>query len=128
MSFLLDTDICSAQLKNVRIVGNRFVQYGGRLYASSVTIAELQAWLLRKKTPWRHKRGYARLRQDLSVLDVDEAIALRAGETAAALSDRGIASKTPDMLLAATALIHGLTLVTHNTQDFANVPGLTVVD
>jgi predicted nucleic acid-binding protein len=40
------------------------------------------------------------------VLDVDEGIALRAGEIAAALSDRGIASKTPDMLLAATALLH----------------------
>jgi tRNA(fMet)-specific endonuclease VapC len=32
------------------------------------------------------------------------------------------------MLIAATALLHGLTLVTHNTRDFANVPGLTVVD
>jgi tRNA(fMet)-specific endonuclease VapC len=128
MSFLLDTDTCSAHLKNVRIVSNRFLQYGGRLYASAVTIAELRAWLLRKKTPQTRKQAYARLRQDLMVLDVDEGIALRAGEIAAALSDRGIASKTPDMVLAATALIHGLTLVTHNTRDFASVPGLTVVD
>jgi tRNA(fMet)-specific endonuclease VapC len=128
MSFLLDTDICSAQLKNVRIVSNRFLQYGGQLFASAVTIAELRAWLLRRKTPRKHKQAYARLRQDLTVLDVDERIALRAGELAAGLSDRGIASKTPDMLLAATALAHGLTLVTHNTRDFANVPGLTVVD
>jgi tRNA(fMet)-specific endonuclease VapC len=106
MSFLLDTDICSAQLKNVRMVSNRFLQYGGRLYASAVTIAELQAWLLCRKTQRRYKKGYTRLRQDLMVLDVDEGIALRAGEIAAALSDRGIASKTPDMLLAATALLH----------------------
>ena len=27
----------------------------------------------------------------------------------------------------ATALAHGLTLVTHNTQDYVNVPGLTLV-
>jgi tRNA(fMet)-specific endonuclease VapC len=128
MSFLLDTDICSAQLKNVRMVSNRFIQYGGRLYASAVTIAELQAWLLCRRTQRRYKKGYARLRQDLVVLDVDEGIALRAGEIAAGLSDRGIASKTPDMLLAATALLHAPTLVTHNTRDFANVPGLTVVD
>jgi predicted nucleic acid-binding protein len=46
MSFLLDTDICSAQLKNVWIVNNRFLQYGGQLFASTVTVAELQAWLL----------------------------------------------------------------------------------
>ena len=80
MSFLLDTDICSAQLKNVRIVSNRFLQYGGRLFASAVTIAELRAWLLRKQTAQRHKQAYARLRQDLMILDVDERIALRAGD------------------------------------------------
>ena len=27
-----------------------------------------------------------------------------------------------------TALVHGLTMVTHNTADYANIPGLTVVD
>jgi predicted nucleic acid-binding protein len=33
-----------------------------------------------------------------------------------------------DLLIAATALFHGLTLVTHNVQDFAAVPGLAVQD
>jgi tRNA(fMet)-specific endonuclease VapC len=31
-------------------------------------------------------------------------------------------------MIASTALVHGLTLVTHNTQDYAHIPGLTVVD
>jgi predicted nucleic acid-binding protein len=31
-------------------------------------------------------------------------------------------------MIAATALVHDLTLVTHNTQDFADIPGLHVVD
>jgi len=33
-----------------------------------------------------------------------------------------------DLSIAATVLVHGLTLVTHNTQDFTNVPGLAMVD
>lgn len=33
-----------------------------------------------------------------------------------------------DALIAATALIHGLTLATRNVADFAGVPGLTVLD
>ena len=33
-----------------------------------------------------------------------------------------------DLFIASTALVHGLTLVTHNTKDFAHVPGLTLED
>ncbi|MBA3483272.1 MAG: type II toxin-antitoxin system VapC family toxin [Pirellulales bacterium] len=33
-----------------------------------------------------------------------------------------------DSLIAATAVVHGLTLLTHNVRDFANVPGLVIID
>jgi predicted nucleic acid-binding protein len=32
------------------------------------------------------------------------------------------------LLIASTGLAHGLTVVTHNVTDYANVPGLKVVD
>jgi tRNA(fMet)-specific endonuclease VapC len=35
---------------------------------------------------------------------------------------------TADLLIAATAVHHGLTLVTHNIRDYANVPGLAIED
>ena len=44
MSFLLDTDTCSAHLKNVAIVISRFLQYTGRLHMSVITLGELYAW------------------------------------------------------------------------------------
>jgi tRNA(fMet)-specific endonuclease VapC len=33
-----------------------------------------------------------------------------------------------DLMLAATALVRGLTIVTHNTRHFAKVPGLNLED
>ena len=33
-----------------------------------------------------------------------------------------------DLFIAATALVHGLTLVTHNARHFQNVPDLTLED
>jgi predicted nucleic acid-binding protein len=36
--------------------------------------------------------------------------------------------KTPDGIIAATALIHNLPLLSRNTKDFNNITGLTVID
>ena len=62
------------------------------------------------------------------MLDVTQAVAEKFGELRAGLLDRGIVVGEMDLLNASVALIHNLTLVTHNVADYANVPGLTVVD
>lgn len=64
----------------------------------------------------------------LHVLPLDEATALRFADVAAALRNAGTPKPTPDLLIAATALHHDLTMVTANLRDFEPVPGLPVVD
>ena len=127
MSYLVDTDTCSAYVKDVRVVSNRFVQHGG-LYISVVTMAELEVWLRRKRTRKRYWQAYLIMLRAVTILDLDQTVVQRAGEIGADLYDRGLPMELDDLLIAATALVHGLTLVTHNTQDFINVPGLSVVD
>ena len=36
--------------------------------------------------------------------------------------------KLPDAIIAATAIIYGLTLISRNVGDFKGIPGLTVTD
>ena len=36
--------------------------------------------------------------------------------------------KLPDAIIAATAIVHGLTLITRNTKDFLKIKGLKVVN
>ena len=36
--------------------------------------------------------------------------------------------KLPDAIIASTALVHNLTLITHNTADFKNIPSLKLLD
>jgi tRNA(fMet)-specific endonuclease VapC len=50
------------------------------------------------------------------------------GSVRASQLDHGQFTPEMDLLIASTALVHGLTLVTHNTQDFTNVPGLSLAD
>ena len=128
MSFLLDTDICSAHLKGNRTVQDRFLQNTGRLYVSTVTLAELYAWTNRAGAPRSRNEGVNELLADVKVLDVDLAVATQYGQTQAALLDQGQPVPSMDLLIAATALVHDLTMVTHNTKDFARVPNLTVID
>lgn len=47
MSFLLDTNICSAHLKDRRRLFARFVQHAGRLHTSRIVVAEIYAWAFR---------------------------------------------------------------------------------
>jgi len=65
---------------------------------------------------------------DLVVLAVTEAVGKKFGELRAALFDAGTPAPEMDLLIAATAIVHGLILVTDNVRDFAAVPGLTVQD
>ena len=128
MSFLLDTDICSAYVKGDRIVFGQFMQHLGQLHISVATLGELWTWGLRLNAPARRLTGLSNLLSDVIVLDATSAVARKFGEVEAQLLDRGQAVTEFDLLIAATALVHDLTLVTHNVQDFAHIPGLRVVD
>jgi tRNA(fMet)-specific endonuclease VapC len=128
MSFLVDTDVCSAHLKGNRAVNNRFLQYTGGLHVSSVTLGELYTWALRASAPPRRLQALEELLSDMTVLDVTADVARKFGEVRAALMDEGLPPPDMDLLIAVTALVHDLTVATHNTQDFAHIPGLRLVD
>jgi tRNA(fMet)-specific endonuclease VapC len=128
LSFLVDTDICSAYLKGDRRVWNRFMQSSGGLQGSTITVGELFTWALRANAPPARLQGLLDLLKDLTVLPVTVDVARKFGEVRAGLLDQGLSVPEMDLLIASTALVHGLTMVTHNVADYANVPGLTVVD
>ena len=127
MSFLLDTDTCSAHIKGNQLVGNRMMQYGGRLFVSMITAGELLTWALRASASPKRLQAVQDIFKDATLLSIDRDIAWF-GEIRAHQLDQGITTGEMDLMLAATALVHDLTLVTHNTADFVNVPGLRFVD
>ncbi len=64
----------------------------------------------------------------LPVLAFDDACAEQAAVTRATLEAQGCLIGPTDTLIAATALRHGLALVTRNVREFSRVPGLRVVN
>lgn len=128
MSFLIDTDICSAYLRSRREVEGRFLLHGGQLHISIVTVAELSTWVSRSNSPTRRREGFERLLRVVEIVPLDMQVARRFGQIEAVLLDRGQRGGELDLLIAATALVQGFHLVTHNTKDFANIPDLMLLD
>jgi tRNA(fMet)-specific endonuclease VapC len=128
MSYLLHTDTCSSIIRKVRVVSDRFTQCTVDVFLSVVSITGLGIWLLQSRTPLRYRQTFFSLQQTITLIDVIEPIAHRA-----ALIDKGLRSQgqrlgLADLLIAATTLERGLTLVTRKVPQFANIPGLTVID
>lgn len=89
----------------------------GHITMSAVTVDEIMYGLARKQDAGLQAwfDGFMSRNQ---VLTVTQTIACRAGEMRAMFSLRGVVRSQADMLIAATAQVHALTLVTRNVRDF----------
>lgn len=129
MSFLLDTDTCSVSLKQPSNLIHRMLQHTGRLYISTVTLAELYVFAFQRVNPQPLIQSIENdLLTDLQVLDFDSNCAKTFGQLRGQMLQRGVSPSRMDLLIAATAIAHQLIVVTHNTADFANIPGVMLDD
>ena len=128
MTFLLDTNICSAHLRRPGGLAHRFFQYSGRLAIPTIVLAELYSGAYRHPNRDHVLDLIAELVDDLRVVDFDAACAETFGRVRGSLLDRGISVNSIDLMIASVALVHDLTRVTHNTVDFHNIPDLRLED
>lgn len=136
MKYLLDTNV----LSELRKVGDgkadanvtKWVgaQDSNDLFISAITILEIERGILTIQrcdaAQGSRLRGWmdSRVRPEFAerVLPIDDAIATRCAHLH--IPDR---RNEADALIAATALVHGLTVVTRNVQDFDDT-GVIIVD
>jgi tRNA(fMet)-specific endonuclease VapC len=76
----------------------------------------------------RQLTAFERLWRVLGIVMIDRAVLDRAAELYAMLRMRGQLIEDADLLIAAIALVHDMSLVTNNTAHFARIPGLQVED
>jgi tRNA(fMet)-specific endonuclease VapC len=129
MSFLLDTNILSAHLRRPAGLAHRFFQHSGRLYTSSICLGELYVWAYGRHDPAPMVASIEKLLQhEVGVAIFDEDCARQFGKVRVDLRRQGTEADTVDLMIASVALVHDLTLVTHNTADFRFIPGLRLDD
>lgn len=127
MSFLLDTNVVSEFEKEEP--DSRVFQWvngidEGEAWMSVVTIAEVRSGCLRLPDGWRKQRLEQWIVSGIlprfagRILPIDEVIADATGRLMARSRMSGRTIGAMDLMIAATAIVHGLTVVTRNTWDF----------
>lgn len=110
-------------------VASRLLQQRPRNIAlSSIVEYELLVGIEKSPSPARRRRQLTVLREVVTYLPFGDEEAKQASRLRAKLERAGTPIGPYDVLIAATALAQGATLVTHNVSEFSRVPGLQVVD
>lgn len=91
-----------------------------RVALSTISLEEIQYGLSRNPNDRVHGWVEKFLPTIAEYLPVTVEIAKAAGRMRGQLAARGVACSQADMLIASTAQVHGLTLVTRNIADFEN--------
>ena len=130
MAYLFDTDAISDLLRSKPAPS--FVRWVRTIpredqFISSITAAELYHGAYRSAATERHLKNIEeRVLPAVTVLPFDAATAKVFGELRAELESTGKPLDDADLQIAATALYHGLELVTGNLKHFRRIPNLSI--
>jgi predicted nucleic acid-binding protein len=130
VSFLLDTNVVSEWIKprpNPGVVAWIADVDEDRVFLSVVTLAELRYGIERLAPGQRRTRLGDWLEDELPlrfegrILNIHPAVADTCGRLVARAETMGRPAEAMDAFIAATAEVHGLTVVTRNTSDFQSL-------
>jgi tRNA(fMet)-specific endonuclease VapC len=129
MDYLLDTNACIALINGepptVRARLQKASATGAHILVSSIALFELWYGVAKSaKQDFNRKRVETFLSGPILMLPFDHADSRIAGQVRATLEASGKPIGAYDVLMAAQALRHGLTLVTANVREFSRVKGL----
>lgn len=127
--FVLDTNTLIYYFKGMGQVAERLLVHSPQeVGVPTVVVYELEVGIAKSTQPEKRRQQLAEMLAVVAVLPFGMAEARQAAQLRAALEAAGTPIGPYDVLIAATAMAHGSTLVTHNMQDFSRVVGLSLVD
>ena len=126
MKVLLDTNICIYMIKNDPPEVREHFQMliPGDIAISSITVAELQYGVEKSAAKERNARALEAFLLPLEIAPFDLDSAVVYGRIRTVLERQGKPIGGMDMLIAAQAIAHNLTLITHNLKEFERIPDL----
>lgn len=128
--YLLDTNICIYSMKNTypQLAERLFSHKPSELCISSITVFELEYGAAKSRWGDRTRQKLAMFLAPFQILSFDSEDAAFAGRLRAYLSQKGSPIGPYDIQIAAQGVRRGLTVVTHNTDEFIRIPNIALED
>lgn len=126
MKYLLDTDVLINHLRGKEILSAELLEDGAAI--SIITLAELLYGVYKSDNP---DESLSKLEENLNLLgliveNLNEIVIAEFGKNKAELESLGLRLEDFDLLIAATAIVSKLILVTRNVKHFERIKGLKV--
>ena len=130
MKYLLDTDICVFLLsgREPNVYHRMQSVPASDIAVCTITKGEMYSGASRSQQPLRPRERQSDFFLRFASLPFDDAAADEYGRIDGTLKSRGISIGPLDTQIAAIALVHTLTLVTHNARHFSRIPELQIED
>lgn len=127
LSFLIDTDWVIDHLNAVAEVTRRLKELEPQgLALSIISAAELWEGVYFSRDQKRSQAMLEAFLAGVTILNLDEEVCKSFGHLRGSMRKRGQIMGDFDLLIAATALRHNLTLLTNNRKHFAGITGLQI--
>jgi tRNA(fMet)-specific endonuclease VapC len=129
MHYLLDTDTASFAIRGVYGLSMQVLERrSGQLSIAWPTETELMIWAYIGKVPDARFKILSDFHKDIPAIPLSSTIQHQYARLKIELRKAGRPISEFDLLIASTALVHDLVLVSHNTRHFRFVPSLRVQD
>lgn len=128
MKYLVDSDWVADWLAGRRQARDLLVRLAADGFAISlVTYGEIYEGIYFSRDPGAAERGFRNFLREVPVLPLNRTTMKRFARIRGELRRDGTLLPDPDLLIAATALEHGLELATRNRAHFERIPDLLLV-
>ncbi len=130
MKSILDTNVCIQILKGTsQLIKTRIANISNEDIAlPSVVRFELSYGANKSQNPEKKQALIPEFLGSFSSIPLDDQIAEKCGEIRAALERVGTPIGPYDLIIAATAIVKDVTLVTHNIKEFSRVKTIKLED
>lgn len=127
---LLDTNICIYAMKKKYpgIIEKLLSIHPDQIEISAITMFELEYGAAKSKWGERSREAMRMFLSSFEILPFTDEDATICGQLRAKLAAEGAPIGAYDLMIATQGLARGLKVVTHNTSEFARVPGLQLED